>query len=208
VGKNLYAVFACPDSTQELFGKRATAEIETRLIDVNESLGRLEAIREGFRPEFLTLPTKFAVGTLEAIEKAGFELAPEDRQKITEFETFRRNAIEGLNLEIQRLTGAQLSQFEAGRLRRGFPDPEEDAPTQFKAKLDSTIKSLRASAFRLQALRRFGLAGDITSAIEKQFPLGNYEPPSDESDAEIIDLDDEGNPIFERPDGSQFKMVL
>lgn len=206
-GANKVSLGVQAESTEGLFGGKGTGEIEGREIGINESLGQLDLIEEGFKPEFLTLPTKLLVGGLNLAEKAGLDISPEQQQLVTEFTLFTRDAISGLNSEIQRLTGAQLSEFEAGRIRRGFPDPEKDGPTKFKANLDGVIRSLRASAFRLKALRELGFKGLITPAVERQFPLRNFEPPSDEPGSKIVSVDGDGNPTFERPDGSTFKMV-
>lgn len=188
-------------------GTRATGEIEVRIIDATESLGRLETIGDQFRPEFLERLPKAGAFILAEVEKLGFELSPEEQQFVSDFATFARNAQEFLNLEIKRITGAQMSEAEAARLSRGIPDPQKDSPTQFAAKLASATAEIRASVFRLGQLRQLGFTGIITEQISRQFPLESFLPPSDEPDAKLVTVDEEGNPVFERPDGTRFKML-
>ena len=176
-------------------GFRATGEIEVRIIDATESLGRLETIEGQFRPEFLERLPKAGAAILAEVEKLGFELSPDEQQFVTDFATFARNAQEFLNLEIKRITGAQMSEAEAARLSRGIPDPQKDSPTQFAAKLASATAEIRASVFRLGQLRQLGFTGIITEQISRQFPLESFLPPSDESDAKLAAVDEDGNPI-------------
>lgn len=203
IGRGPTVVFQPP----EVPGKKAKGEIETRLIDGAEALARLHNIQSKFKPEFLQIFPRLKVKGLKALEKLGLDLSPEDKATISEYSIFTRGAFENINLEIKRITGAQMSEEEADRLRKGIPDPENDGPTEFLSKLNDSVEQISASLFRLEALRKIGFRGKVTNQIAQQIPLSRYLPPKDEPDAVLVSTDDDGNPIFRRPDGSTFKEV-
>ena len=101
-----------------------------------------------FDPDYLTYQTKIEQSALKVAEKAGVDIGESGREKITKVSKFKRNAIENLNLYIKEITGAQMSEAEADRLRKAVPDAENDSPTEFKAKMDDAIEQLRKKQTR------------------------------------------------------------
>ena len=112
--------------------------------------------------------------------------------KLTEFKGFQRKAIENINLYIKEITGAQMSEKEATRLRLSQPDPGEqwyqgDDPITFKAKMDDVIKFAGASVARYDKYRSEGLSDTDIKQLAKDDmlePLENFMQPQ-ESEAEI-----------------------
>lgn len=145
--------------------RKTKGDIEGKLIDAGESIARLEEIAESYKPEFLQLYTKLdtlntkwqEIGKGTAIEKGLSALfgkaTPEDRQKLEEYSAFKRDSINNINLYIKEITGAQMSEKEADRIRKAMPDPGEgifdgNSPSQFESKWKSTMKSMRAAQAR------------------------------------------------------------
>jgi hypothetical protein len=80
---------------------------------------------------------------------------------LTEYSDFRRNSLNNINLFIKEITGAQMSEREADRIRQAMPDPGEglldgDSSTQFESKWSSTMYSLRMIMARNIRLRKNG----------------------------------------------------
>lgn len=128
-------------------------DIEKDLRAASEGLARLNTIQSEFQGKFLEYRTRWGNMWNAFTEKAGYELAPEEKQELAEITTFNRDAVDNLNRYIKEITGAQMSEPEAARIVKGLPNPgtgifDGDSATQFEAKMKGTIKALRRSAAR------------------------------------------------------------
>ncbi len=131
-------------------------ELQKRQIDTIQSRANLNRIKAGYKPEYQTIQGQMGNLYLAAKDKVG--LTDGDEQKrLGEFTTYKQDAFIFMNEEIKRLTGAAMAEAEAVRLRKGMPDPEKDSPTQYKAKLDNTIKALDSALVRHQYAQLKGL---------------------------------------------------
>ena len=135
------------------WGKKATGTIEEKLFNAREGLARLSGIEQSARPEFLQTGPRLNAAWSGIKESMGVDLNPEDKAFLADYSTFKMNAIENINRYIKEITGAQMSEAEATRLRKGVPDPGDswyngDSPTQFNAKLKAQTRSLRAANAR------------------------------------------------------------
>lgn len=155
-------------------------DLEKNMVDSVSALGRLSDIERSFDDSFLEVGTRFdnwhtrwkekAKGTIfeDFIGKA----SPEDQKELDEYSAFRRDAIENINRYIKEITGAQMSEKEANRLRKAMPDPGEgvfdgDSSTEFKSKWRSAVKSLRTSLVRYNYLRSRGLEDKAIESMSK-----------------------------------------
>jgi len=140
-----------------------TRQAQTDIIGIDDSLARLDEIDAGFDTQFLQVPGRLDAKITELQEKFRIgDPSPEDRQFLADFSAFQRDAIENINLEIKRITGAQMSEKEADRIRQGFPDPGEgifdgDSPTVFRAKLNSVRNQLLLTRARRIVLLSRGI---------------------------------------------------
>jgi len=116
--------------------------LETSIINSGEGLSRLFTIQSQFEPEFVTFGGRIKGAWTDFKEKAGADLSNDEQQFLTEFSTFQQTAFDNLNRFIREMTGAQMSELEAKRLRKGIPDPEKDGPVVFKSKMDASVKQL------------------------------------------------------------------
>jgi hypothetical protein len=144
--------------------------IEEKLLGGKEQLARMSKISEEFKPEYQQTGTRLRNAWTGIKASLGKDVSPEDAKGMTEFKKFQRKAIENINLYIKEITGAQMSEQEASRLRLAQPDPGEkwyqgDDPISFKAKMDDVIRSTRASIARYEYYKAKGLEDSQIKAI-------------------------------------------
>jgi hypothetical protein len=181
--------------------------IEQRQTDLESLQNRLQGIEQIYKPERQTYQDKTYFQYLRQKNKLGMELAPEERQYLVETTQMKRRAYENLNLYIQEITGAQMSQEEAKRLRRVMPDPGDgifdgDSPLQFEANLNDAMSRVRASLKRYRDLRERGLLpndGQITKELTREYPLTQYQDVTDDLSAMSQDeLLSEGRKLYQK----------
>lgn len=196
-GPNLYVKYKTPTGMDISVGKegtrirtgvgrgakqtlKTTGAIEAKALAAVEGISRLNEIASSYRPEYLQLGTKLKslktkwqeIGEGTPIETILGSAEPEDQQLLSDFSDFKRNSISNINLYIKEITGAQMSEKEADRLRLGMPDPgkgllDGDSPTQFTSKWKSTMKSLKLSAARQSYLLKNGATPESIEALAK-----------------------------------------
>lgn len=158
--------------------KPTQAALEKEIVNAQAGIQRLSQIRSSFKPEYLQLPTKIAMAYSRGKEYLGMELSEEEETALAGYSAFQRDAVDSLNRYIKEITGAQMSEAEADRIRKGIPDPEKDVPTQFKAKLDSSVKSLQLASARASFALQHGLT-------PKTIPLDSMPQLIDNRGAEL-----------------------
>lgn len=157
------------------YGKKQTGNIEEKLFNTREGLARLNGIEQAFRPEFQEIGTRFAAAWAEGMDFMGIDLSPEDTKLVEDFSSYQMQSLDNMNKHIKDATGSQMSENEAGRIRKGMPDPGEnwwngDSPVKFESKMKAQIKLLRAAAARYQYALKNGWDMD-PNALEKSMPL-------------------------------------
>ena len=157
--------------------RKTKGTIEQKILGAKESLVRTENILSQFDAEFLTYKGKGKAMFLNIKDKLGEGLTPEEEEYQAKFSTFAQDAIENINLYIKEITGAQMSEREADRLRKAIPDIGDgiiagDSPTRFKAKLNNVIRKSKLANARFVLLKQMGF----------EFPSGTKE----EVEAELI----------------------
>ncbi|MGI9489352.1 MAG: hypothetical protein ACR2RF_26380 [Geminicoccaceae bacterium] len=139
----------------------ATTSVQKDVLATQDLKSRLDSISSGFRPEFLTLEGQFAQGVNafreRALESFGIaELSPEQRESLTAFTTFKRDTVNNLSLFVAELSGAAVTPQEAERLAGSLPTID-DSPTQFQAKLNSSIRDANRALARASFALNQGL---------------------------------------------------
>uniref|UniRef100_A0A6M3IP38 Uncharacterized protein n=1 Tax=viral metagenome TaxID=1070528 RepID=A0A6M3IP38_9ZZZZ len=147
----------------EGLSKKTQGQIEEKLLSGREQLSRMEKIAEGFKPDFLEIGTRLQNAWTGIKAKLGRNVSKQDSSSLIDFKKFQRKAIENINLYIKELTGAQMSEKEAARLRLAQPDPGEnwwqgDDPITFKSKMEDVLKSTRAGIARYEYYKAKGLS--------------------------------------------------
>lgn len=158
--------------------KKTQGSLEQDILNADKASSRLDAIKEAFRPEFTEVGTKIAAGWNALQEKLGINLNKASKKDLADYSAFGRKSIANLNLYIKEITGAQMSEKEATRLRRAMPDLGDglfdgDSATQFKSKMDDIIVELDAARDRALFLRANGLDDNIESN-SLQYPMDDF----------------------------------
>jgi len=152
-------------------GKEGSNTVDKELLQSTGRIMRLNEIGAQFKPEFQTTATRLSNKWASIKEKAGIGLTNKEKVDLTEFASFKRNAVANLNQYIHDVTGAAMSEQEVPRIRAGVPDPgtgmfDGDSPTEFKAKFDDTMRQLKMAEARYAYIKRSG-GVSITDASGK-----------------------------------------
>lgn len=116
--------------------KKTTSELQNTLISSTSASDRIGSTIASFDKEFLTITGKAKFKALALADQAGIPLSDELKGELTKFAEFKSGALNDLNLYIKEITGAAMTVSEAERLRKTMPDPENDGPTEFLAKMN------------------------------------------------------------------------
>lgn len=168
----------------EQFGKPAVNDLEKKLLNAEEHYARVKDIAGQFNPEFLTFGGVAKGAWLKFRDKLNvgqLALNPQETQYLQQYSTFRQSSARNINLYIKEITGAQMSEKEADRITLGEANAGQgwfdgDSPTQYKAKLDNSLRLIRLSRMRYHYLRSGGFRGtamapeDIAKAMKSGRP--------------------------------------
>lgn len=144
------------DLEAEGFTTPTKTALEKSINASDNQLDLLGSIGRTYQPEFLTIFGRAQAWTVAKLEKVGVTVGPEMKAFLTSYSTFKRNSLDGLNRYIKLITGAQMSEAEADRLRKAFPDVEQDSPTEFVAKYIATVQQIMAVRNRARASLKAG----------------------------------------------------
>ena len=122
--------------------KVTVRKVEQSLIENQGALDGFEASFRSFNPEFLTLKGKVKNFALRMADIAGLDLSDELKDELRDFTAFKQNTSINLNAYIKAVTGAQMSNPEAVRLKQDVPNLE-DSPAEYQRKLEITLRRLR-----------------------------------------------------------------
>lgn len=153
-----------PDGTVQLtqgrnvggMTKPLTNKTQEDVLAKTATLDRLEELGNTLDPKFLTFSSKLGNSWTAVKEKFQLgEISPAEEKDLQEFTAFKSDALNNLNLYIKDITGAAMSEAEAGRIRKAMPDPGEglfdgDSPTEFMAKYNKSINTLKVARARQQ----------------------------------------------------------
>lgn len=157
-------------------GAPARNELEKDIIASTNGLARLDSISARFKPEYLELPNQLVMKGVDFANKLGIPVSDEHKTRLIEFTKFRQDAFDNMNRYIKEITGAQMSEQEADRLRKAMPDPENDSAPVFKAKMDHAQEILRAAGERYKKLRTEGLSVNQSQFEVKKDLLNGLAP--------------------------------
>ena len=186
--------------------KKVVADLQTSVLESNNQLSLLASIGDTYKPEYLTFFAKGKKAVLATAEKFGVTL-PEDQQKfVAEYTVFTQNALDSLNLYIKFITGAQMSNVEADRLRKGFPDAENNSATEFIARYEGTVRKMLGYTQRASEALRTGNMGLLPKDADSLGTDITQFLPTDEFVRKFLGLDKEE--LAPRDRDAEFKDVL
>jgi len=157
--------------------------VQTKLFNSREQLSRLDLIERDFKPEYQQLGPRLSAAWTGIKAGLGKDVPPEQQTFLTDFSKYKRKSIENINMYIKEITGAQMSELEANRIRQAQPDPGEhwysgDDPISFKAKLDDVIMSTKMAIARYQWYLTKGMTDDQAKDLinrDSAIPLGSMQ---------------------------------
>jgi len=145
--------------------KTMQTTIQKDLKVIDNSIGRVKNIIGSYRTDFQTLGTRWQNMWTAGKEKFGLGKKPTgaEKKELADITKFRTESINNINEEIHRLTGAQMSRWEARRITKGLPNPgtgffDGDSPTEFETKLSLAYQNLLKVKARLLYYQREGTA--------------------------------------------------
>lgn len=143
--------------------KKTIGGIEQKIIDAKEQRIRSENLLSQIEKndEFLTIPGKLKAWGLNIADKMNWSLTKEQKSYLERQSVFIQDSLENINLYIKALTGAQMSQKEADRLRLALEDAGEgifqgNGPAKFKALAKNTIRKAKLAEIRFKILKERG----------------------------------------------------
>jgi len=132
------------------------SEIDQRIVDNTQRLGRLQEIATRFDPRFLQYGTQIQNWGRGIAERFGANLSPDARRDMQDFEQFRQTVSDEFNQTLRAMSGAAVTPSEFERMRAAAPSLD-DSPTQFQAKLRSTLENIALANARLHYYRAQGI---------------------------------------------------
>lgn len=141
--------------------KTVVDDVAKEEIKNTDLMGRLAQIQRSFKPDFLSYENQakqYGISWLDKFDATRSKLPPQELQTHAEYAAFRRDVTDNLNRYIKEITGAAMGVEEAKRIVSSMPNMN-DGPTEFKAKLDSTVRSAQLALARQRYLRKEGLNG-------------------------------------------------
>lgn len=135
----------------EEMGFRAAA---SRLDNIDAMLRENEDLLDS-----LTFGGNMRRRALQLKDKFGFELGEDGEEYLTDTTVFRQNILRNINRTIQEVTGAQMGEEEAERIRAEMPDVDA-GPVEFKAKLAAAMNMVRMDIARINYWRQQGGTGN------------------------------------------------
>jgi len=167
--------------------KPTAAMIEKHMFNANEAEARIAPIMDNFEDSYQELFPRIGFEWTALKEKFGADVPDDTKAELKKFTTFRSDTIENVNKYIKDITGAQMSEAEASRLRLAVPDTGEgvwpkQSASQFRAQVEKARRNIKLAKARYKYALRNGLikvdadgqAGEAQmKRLEKSTPLSS-----------------------------------
>lgn len=135
-------------------GKPAEGKVDEGLLDTSATLMRLSGIRKQYKPEWSEFSTQAGMKLNQLGERyLGVKVAPATQEKFRQYTQWRQKAKNNINLTIQSLTGAAMSDTESKRIMATLPS-DDDSATEFQAKLDGAEEQAKMALARFTYIKR------------------------------------------------------
>jgi len=163
-----------------VMGTGTQGKLETEILDLDKSIGRLKEVRQMYDPSFSTIPTQMQMGATAAIEKWGKgvegiagKIAPsliskEAKSRLAQYKTWKSKMLAEFLAAKKAITGVSAGPKEIEQIQKAFPDPENASPTEFQAMLDSLIDYSERLQAKLTAYRKIGTVPEKNPELMSQ----------------------------------------
>ncbi len=167
--------------------KKTQGEIEKKQFDAGNAKARLSSIKSevgrlgasnivGFQPKM-----KAWTSDLREYVFGSKAITTEQREQLNDYTGAAQKTIRNINLYIKEITGAQMSEAEAKRLRlsepdMGSPNPfsfwnRGDSPTKFWKKVENNLQEIEYSQARYEYVKNIGMRYKSIGELENKIPL-------------------------------------
>lgn len=153
---------------------KTKGDLEGKVIGGKDQIARLEKLVQTFDPNLLTLSADVQEKILATGEYLGAKLTDEQKEFLTRKSTYKQDAIEVVNRGIKEMTGAQMSEPEAKRLRKQFADVENDSPTQFISKVKNGLATMKMATARHQYMLDHGVSTEVGADGEYSISIDRF----------------------------------
>ena len=142
--------------------KPAANQLDERTISAASTLGRLQEIRQQFKPEFLQIPGKLKMLGASWGAAFGGKLSPDVERNLRDFAAFKATGFDNFNQILKELSGTAVSAQELQRQQIVQPNPgtglfDGDDPVTFMSKIDQVEKIQKTAIARMNFMRSKGL---------------------------------------------------
>lgn len=173
-------------------------QLEEKTVSAASTLGRLQNIRQQFKPEFQNIPNKLKLYGASWGAAFGGKLPPDMQKNLGEFAQFKAAAFDNFNQLLKELSGTAVSAQELQRQKIVQPNPGEglfdgDDPVTFMSKIDQGEKLARSAMARMNFMRSKGLQFNRDTA-ERFMRLEDVPAVIDKRGAEIEQQLRQANP--------------
>lgn len=148
-------------------------KLQESIVQSTDDLDRLNSAGASFDPKFLTIQGK-AMGMglkLKDISGGLFgSMRPDERDFLRRYTGFRADANRNLTMVLKRLSGAAITPSEGARVAKGLPT-EDDSPTEYQAKFESSTKDLTRGIMRANWALRNGIGVKSVEDLSRTMPL-------------------------------------
>lgn len=144
-------------------GKTAQGEVEKDMVGLTGTIGRLESIQKRFDPKFLDISNRAGMAWSSLADKFG--TLPEDQKAdLARYTQFRQQSVNNAALYVKYLSGVAVSEQEFARIMKTLPNSgsgifDGDSPTEFQAKMATSIRESKMAFARANYLRTQGFKG-------------------------------------------------
>ncbi len=143
-------------------GKPTVTELQKSQINLTERMAALRGIQSGFKPEYQEIGNQLASSWAGLKDRFG-RLKPHEAKQYEDYWSWRSQTRMALNEEIKRITGAAMSEGEAGRILGALPNPGTsltdpgDSPREFESKLRGGMELTKKALIRNRLTQKYGL---------------------------------------------------
>lgn len=149
--------------------RKTSAKVEDKILAAQASIGRLNRLERKFDKSFINIPGRLKATGIKIKDMLNMDLSPDEQKWFNDFNSFQSDAFENINLYIKEITGAQMSELEANRIRKTLPDPENLSPETFKSKLNAVLERAKEAAARYKWVKENGRILKDSKGNAKEF---------------------------------------
>ena len=154
--------------------KKTKQGAQEAVLEANKALSTLDQMQKEYDPEIFTYESRITDWLKGKQEQLGFDLTKEAKAKLEKNTSYKQQVSANLNALIHTYAGGAVSANELERMLSQVPNITDSA-TEFKAKLDATVSTLKRMIKADYSVLETGLPTrqpeqDVASIIEQMTP--------------------------------------